>query len=706
MIPKRIKLASFLCYQDEQEICFDGSSLWMLSGLNGSGKSSVFDAVTYALFGHHRGGSQGAVELINKNGSGFSIEFEFELDAESYQIRRTLKRRGTTTTATQQVLRGAHGGKFEPIQDTHRKTEFDLWVRDHVGLNFETFTSSVLLLQGRAEKLLDSTAKGRAEVLASIVNLERYRKLHEKADGKRKGIRGQVETLQSQFAAVPEVTELELLSTANRTADAMEDLNDAQADLDRLQTIAFRAKQWAEIQSKISVARSRRLAAATLIREAATIERELARLKELRDALPHVETIFQRRADLVQSEERTKDFADGLRQLESQLAEVEHAIEQAKLKKTAASAANRRRRAEAPADFEIATGSFGPSRANEAGRSPPRGTVQTGIGVGRISDRSHSSNRRCTTIDRRIDRLAASIAAFNPADAIARGIEADPNSIGPVATGRSRNQIPRRGHPGRSRIDQAAFGRNSDARKQADDRLISETALLRQAIEMLAEFDQLDGAKTCRTCGQELTVAHFRDEKARRQKERKAHESQVKALETEARSARDSEKDLSDEAQNVDRQLETAREEFRDIRNHVQQGVRDVARLRQECDREYTALVEPVRIRLAPEQPTDWASVQVPSQAELDGMRRQLTGLTIARRDLEHAREAITRRRSLEAQIAAAGQALADLSATVPEKAHDLAANSRVSMRKANRSRPSCRPLARKNARCKWKSTD
>ena len=56
MIPQRVKLSGFLSYKDEQEIRFDESPLWMLSGTNGSGKSSIFDAVTFALFGHHRGG--------------------------------------------------------------------------------------------------------------------------------------------------------------------------------------------------------------------------------------------------------------------------------------------------------------------------------------------------------------------------------------------------------------------------------------------------------------------------------------------------------------------------------------------------------------------------------------------------------------------------------------------------------------------------
>ena len=73
MIPQCVKLKGFLCYKDEQEVDFDGNAtLWMLSGLNGSGKSSIFDAVTYAPFGHHRGGAQQAHELSNKASDGFA----------------------------------------------------------------------------------------------------------------------------------------------------------------------------------------------------------------------------------------------------------------------------------------------------------------------------------------------------------------------------------------------------------------------------------------------------------------------------------------------------------------------------------------------------------------------------------------------------------------------------------------------------------
>src|SRR5580698_4727662 len=105
MIPQRIKLSGFLSYKDEQEIRFDESPLWMLSGSNGSGKSSIFDAVTYALFGHHRGGSQSATELINKDSNTLSVEFDFTVEKQLYRIKRTVRKRASGVASTQQVMR-------------------------------------------------------------------------------------------------------------------------------------------------------------------------------------------------------------------------------------------------------------------------------------------------------------------------------------------------------------------------------------------------------------------------------------------------------------------------------------------------------------------------------------------------------------------------------------------------------------------------
>ena len=241
MIPQRVQLKGFLCYQEEQEIRFDGAAtLWMLSGLNGSGKSSIFDAVTYALFGHHRGGGQQALELINKDSDALLVEFDFLLDGKLYRAKRTLRRKhpGRRRPRTQQILRREGGdngqGKWVPIEGTGQKREFDAWVAEHVGLTYETFTSSVLLLQGKADKLLDSKPEGRREVLAGIVDLDRYERLHKQADEQRKALEWELKGLNNRLEAVPDVEPLELAEASARIRTAEEAREQARAEVERL----------------------------------------------------------------------------------------------------------------------------------------------------------------------------------------------------------------------------------------------------------------------------------------------------------------------------------------------------------------------------------------------------------------------------------------------------------------------------------------
>src|SRR5207253_2676004 len=67
-----------------------------------------------------------------------------------------------------------------PIEDTQLLRNFDAWVAHNIGLDYETFTASVLLLQGKAEKLLDSKPEGRREVRADIERaVTRLRELRE-----------------------------------------------------------------------------------------------------------------------------------------------------------------------------------------------------------------------------------------------------------------------------------------------------------------------------------------------------------------------------------------------------------------------------------------------------------------------------------------------------------------------------------------------
>jgi DNA repair exonuclease SbcCD ATPase subunit len=243
MIPQRIAVKGFLCYREEQEISFDSSSLWMLSGPNGSGKSSMFDAMTYALFGHHRAGQKNARELINKHSAGLEVEFDFLLDGQVYQARRTLRQQSNRST---RQLRQYHPaivpgveGRWEEVAGTDNEEGFAAWVRDHVGLTYETFTSSVLMLQGKAEKLLDADPKERRRVLANLVGLHRYEKLFDRADARRKELLTEVRVLQHQLEGLPTVSRADLRKAKQDVQAAEAAWEAAGVEVERLRSLSL-----------------------------------------------------------------------------------------------------------------------------------------------------------------------------------------------------------------------------------------------------------------------------------------------------------------------------------------------------------------------------------------------------------------------------------------------------------------------------------
>src|SRR4051812_43109129 len=114
MIPRRVELENFLSFgSPATEIVFgDDEPLWVLGGPNGVGKSAVFDAITYALFGCHRGGKgQGMDDLIRHGTNGFRVAFEFAFNGADYRITRTYARKGHPT---QRVERRGAGGAWKP----------------------------------------------------------------------------------------------------------------------------------------------------------------------------------------------------------------------------------------------------------------------------------------------------------------------------------------------------------------------------------------------------------------------------------------------------------------------------------------------------------------------------------------------------------------------------------------------------------------
>jgi exonuclease SbcC len=673
MIPQRVKLKGFLCYKEEQEIGFDGNStLWMLSGLNGSGKSSIFDAVTFALFGHHRGGGQHNQELINKDSDGLLVEFDFLLDGKGYRARRTLKRdtRGSAR-GTQQLFRyepGANGsGKWVAIEDTGGRDGYNKWISDNIGLNYETFTSSVLLLQGKAENLLGSKPEDRRKVLASIVDLERYERLHEKADAKRKELKGKLEGLSDRLASLPEVKAEEVTWAEETIRTAEEAREQARTEVERLREMERQARAWIELQNKLAAARERWQRAGQLLENAADIERDVERLRDLRDVLPKLKEIVKQRGTIRDAELAMKGLLQEKAKATEQFARWNNALAQEHDKRTILrkqiEVVEKRQRDLSPQMLEAAD-QMAKLKEYEKHAADVE-FIRKDLAL-LPSDPSEELNRARSLCDglAALAQLIPQLAHFHRhREGVRQAREREQAAKLRLeqieAHGKQLNAELKRLEP----LVQAA----DKASRQAKDHETETRTLLNQARDSLHEITQMEGSKLCRHCGQELTPGHIKEQTVRRDAEVKRCEERLKKATAELAAAREEENRLREEARLAQENYRAAREDYREWQTQLHQADAEVARLQKDCNRAYEELPERQRKRISTTPPIDWLRTEYPRPQDLETLRAEAAGYEAACQRRQRAEDVHIKWNRLKTQEEDKLATLARLQAELPK---------------------------------------
>jgi DNA repair exonuclease SbcCD ATPase subunit len=644
MIPRRIKLSGFLSYKIEQEITFDSASLWMLTGPNGSGKSTVFDAITYSLFGHHRGGSLMVQELINKDSSGLSVEFEFWLDGKLFQIRRTAKRsaRGGTQ-ATQQIYQ-SHSGLQNPtwlaVPDTGKKTGFDQWIRDRIGLQYETFTSSVLLLQGKAEKLLDASPKGRAELLACIVDLERYQRLHAKADEKRKVFKDEVDLLEAQLEKLPETTDEQWQAAAERLELAEKEYAQANAEVEQAVRRESEAMRWEELQGRLTRLREQCRQAGELLGDAATIDAEHERFKELREVLPQVTAIQQLSSDIAKSLDESRQLTAEAQKVAARRDERNHALDlarQNRAKLQERQACDDKRRQDVEVKLRDLAGVLERLRLFE--------DEQTRLidAENKLKKLPSDPQRSAREAQERVDHCVASAGVLPTLERFTENRQALADWRGKLAAAAAAETTIRQQGEAEKQKSQKAKEEHDGAvvlREAADAQATASETLLAQSREALDECDQLQGKTTCRLCGQRLTAAHLKSEKSRRRFDFEAAETKFNDAQDVQKQARAEVARLHAEIQSHETALVKLRDSYSSATAEKTRVEHEIERSTQECRKAYEGLVNGQREKIAAQLPEDPTVTTFPTVADLAAIRREVERLDELRQAQREAEDA------------------------------------------------------------------
>ena len=173
MRPLELRLVGFRSYRTERTISFRDLDLVAIIGDTGAGKSSLLEAITWALYGASSWSKKSSAELLAHNARRMTVALEFEAAEETWRVTRTF---GSGGGAELVCLSNPAIAKIDGVRAVDPEIERIL------GLNYDVFCSCVLLPQGKFERLLKATRGEKTDTLKSILRLEALGEMRERAD--------------------------------------------------------------------------------------------------------------------------------------------------------------------------------------------------------------------------------------------------------------------------------------------------------------------------------------------------------------------------------------------------------------------------------------------------------------------------------------------------------------------------------------------
>jgi DNA repair protein SbcC/Rad50 len=175
MRPLRLEIEGFTAFREHTCLDLAELDLFAITGPTGAGKSSLIDAIAYALYGRVPRVHNEVGACISQGMDRMRVMLEFLAGEERYRVYRETRRKGAGAVR----LDRCEGDDWQPQLD--RSREVTDRISEVVGLDYEGFTRSVLLPQGQFQEFLAGSAEKRRAVLGSLLRLDVYNRMRGRA---------------------------------------------------------------------------------------------------------------------------------------------------------------------------------------------------------------------------------------------------------------------------------------------------------------------------------------------------------------------------------------------------------------------------------------------------------------------------------------------------------------------------------------------
>lgn len=185
MRPEKLTICAFGPYAQKTEIDFrklGDHGVYLITGDTGAGKTTLFDAITFALYGESSGSVRESGMLRSKYAKAdvpTYVELVFSYGGKIYQVRRSPeylrpKERGTGFTLKKAEAELLYPDDRQPVTKTREVTRA---VTELMGMDYRQFTQIAMIAQGDFQKLLFAGTQERGEIFRQIFHTDFYQEV-------------------------------------------------------------------------------------------------------------------------------------------------------------------------------------------------------------------------------------------------------------------------------------------------------------------------------------------------------------------------------------------------------------------------------------------------------------------------------------------------------------------------------------------------
>ncbi|GAK22154.1 LOW QUALITY PROTEIN: exonuclease SbcC [Vibrio sp. JCM 19052] len=360
MKPIKLTMQAFGPFAQTETIEFDKlgtNPLFLINGPTGSGKTSILDAICFALYGETTGNERQGIQMRCDMAAPTlltEVTLEFSLHGKSYRVIRSPEQEAPKARGEGMTVRKHTAALYEITDEekliTSKTTQVKTEVTNIIGLNETQFRQVMVLPQGKFRELLLATSKEREEIFGQLFQTDIYKKIEYALKDKASAISKAKDEFDNQIRGALQVagvsSEVELTeqgealsvqfeSVQKQEQESLAQLNAVKTELQKAEALSneFKKREHAEIALKQHLEKSDAVSSRQLqldnAKKASKVELPYVtlqkRLKQMQELEQKVAKLSQ---DLTVANEAVKSKEGALQTAKEQAAQLPKLTEQ------------------------------------------------------------------------------------------------------------------------------------------------------------------------------------------------------------------------------------------------------------------------------------------------------------------------------------------------------------------------------------------